>query len=123
DSASHETDATRGDGDGGRGAAVRGIGGARSRALLAGLGPDAAEAASGTCVMTPAKTEGPYFVDERLNRSDIRGGQDGVPLRLRLQVFDFDADCAPVAGAQVDVWHANAAGRYSDEAASGTAGE
>ena len=27
---------------------------------------------SGSCVLTAALTEGPYFVDERLNRSDIR---------------------------------------------------
>ena len=45
------------------GGLVRGEGGA--------LDPEVAEAAA-TCVMTPAKTEGPYFVDEKLNRSDIR---------------------------------------------------
>src|SRR5438105_3490637 len=28
--------------------------------------------ASPTCVLTAALTEGPYFVDEKLNRSDIR---------------------------------------------------
>src|SRR5437879_3700234 len=45
-----------------------------------------------SCVLTPEQTEGPYFVDERLNRSDIRSDpatgavQDGVPLRLRLTV-------------------------------------
>lgn len=31
-----------------------------------------AQAAAGSCVLNPAKTEGPYFVDEKLNRSDIR---------------------------------------------------
>jgi protocatechuate 3,4-dioxygenase beta subunit len=89
---------------------------------------DVAEAAA-TCVMTPAKTEGPYFVDERLNRSDIRSDaatgamQEGVKLTLKLSVFDAGNDCAPVRGAQVDIWHANASGRYSDEAANGTTGE
>ena len=24
------------------------------------------------CIVTPAQTEGPYFVDERLHRSDVR---------------------------------------------------
>jgi protocatechuate 3,4-dioxygenase beta subunit len=97
--------------------------------LLDGLGPDVAEAAAGTCVMTPAKTVGPYFVDERLNRSDVRANtsdgalQSGVPLTLRLQVFDADNGCAPVQGATVDIWHANAAGLYSDEAANGTSGQ
>ena len=88
-----------------------------------GGGPDLAEAASATCVMTPEKTEGPYFVDERLNRSDIRAGQAGTPLALTMYVFDAAGDCAPVAGAQVDVWHANADGEYSDVAQNGTTGE
>jgi Dioxygenase len=86
-------------------------------------GGDVEEAAAATCVMTPAKTEGPYFVDEKLNRSDIREDQDGVPLALTMYVFDADNDCAPVKGAQVDIWHANASGKYSDEAANGTVGQ
>ena len=102
---------------------------APGRGLLAALGPDVAEAAATSCVMTPAKTEGPYFVDEKLDRSDIRANtadgavQAGVALRIRMFVFDATADCAPVPGATVDIWHANAAGRYSDEAANGTAGQ
>jgi protocatechuate 3,4-dioxygenase beta subunit len=102
------------------GGLVRGEGGA--------VDPDVAEAAA-TCVMTPAKTEGPYFVDERLNRSDIRSDptsgdvQDGIKLTLKLSVFDAASDCAPVQGAQVDIWHANASGLYSDEQANGTSGQ
>jgi protocatechuate 3,4-dioxygenase beta subunit len=102
------------------GGLVRGPGGA--------LDPDEAEAAA-ACVMTPAKTEGPYFVDERLNRSDIRSDpttadvQDGVKLTLKLSVFDASDDCAPVQGVQVDIWHANAAGKYSEESANGTSGQ
>src|SRR5438477_8498379 len=44
------------------------------------------------CVLTPAQTEGPYFVDERLNRADIRSDpttgevESGLPLRLRINV-------------------------------------
>jgi hypothetical protein len=49
--------------------------------------------------MTPAKTEGPYFVDEKLNRSDIRESQNGAKLVLTMYVFDADNDCAPVQGA------------------------
>jgi len=100
-----------------------------SRTGVLDLGPDVAQAASATCVMTPAKTEGPYFVDEKLNRSDIRtdtatgAAQAGTPLTLTMFVFDAGADCAPVQGAQVDIWHANADGRYSDIAQNGTAGQ
>ncbi|HEX6825134.1 MAG TPA: hypothetical protein VF077_02365, partial [Nitrospiraceae bacterium] len=45
-----------------------------------------------SCVVRPEQTEGPYFVDERLNRSDIRtdptDGQvkPGTPLALTLLV-------------------------------------
>jgi protocatechuate 3,4-dioxygenase beta subunit len=106
-----------------------GLRGDASGRALGALGPDVAEAASATCVMTPAKTVGPYFVDEKLNRSDVRANtsdgavQAGVPLTLRMQIFDADNRCAPVQGATVDIWHANAAGLYSDEAANHTVGQ
>jgi hypothetical protein len=43
--------------------------------------------------MTPAKTVGPYFVDEKLNRSDVRESQVGIPLTLTFtsQLFFTDA--------------------------------
>jgi protocatechuate 3,4-dioxygenase beta subunit len=73
------------------------------------------------CVPTPTQTEGPYFVDERLKRSDIRTDpadgvvSAGVPLALQLRILALSsAGCAPLAGAMVDIWHCDAAGRYSD---------
>jgi len=92
------------------------------------VGTELAEAASATCVMTPAKTEGPFFVDEKLNRSDVRSQSDGsdvqpgTPLVLTMYVFDANGDCAPVPGAVVDLWHASASGQYSDVAQDGTSG-
>lgn len=82
----------------------------------------AAEAvAAGMCIVRPELTEGPYFVDEMLNRSDIRSDpadgtvKDGLPLALTFRVAALNgADCAPLAGAQVDIWHCDAAGVYSD---------
>lgn len=106
-----------------------GIGSTTGGRLLQGFAPDIAEAAATTCIMTPAKTVGPYFVDEKLNRSDVRSNtstgavQAGVPLTLKMQIFDADNGCAPVQGATVDIWHANASGVYSDESANGTAGQ
>src|SRR5262245_8355832 len=44
------------------------------------------------CVVQPALTEGPYFVDEKLNRYDIRSDpstgvvKEGVLLKLNLSV-------------------------------------
>ena len=74
------------------------------------------------CVVRPAQTEGPYFVDEKLNRSDIRadanGGtpRAGIPLALTFNVSRVSGanSCAPLASAIVDVWHCDAEGQYSD---------
>jgi protocatechuate 3,4-dioxygenase beta subunit len=73
------------------------------------------------CVVTPEKTEGPYFVDERLNRSDIRPDPStgeisaGAPLLINVRVWKVDGQaCNPLEGAQVDLWHADASGSYSD---------
>jgi protocatechuate 3,4-dioxygenase beta subunit len=105
-------------------------GGVWSR-LAAFAAPEEAAAASGSslaCILSPAKTEGPYFVDEKLNRSDIRidpsdgSVQAGVPLKLTIRAFDADRGCAPVEGATIDVWHANAQGTYSDVSQNGTVG-
>jgi protocatechuate 3,4-dioxygenase beta subunit len=74
-----------------------------------------------SCVVRPEQMEGPYFVDERLNRSDIRSdptdGQVklGTQLVLTLQVSSLNAGgCQPLPGAQVDIWHCDALGVYSD---------
>jgi protocatechuate 3,4-dioxygenase beta subunit len=92
--------------------------------LIAGtLIPRSAVAGSqgSSCVVRPEQTEGPYFIDERLNRSDIRtdptDGQvrPGTPLALTLLVSRLNAgDCQPLPGAQVDIWHCDAMGVYSD---------
>jgi protocatechuate 3,4-dioxygenase beta subunit len=89
-------------------------------------GPTTAPAVA--CVVTPALTEGPYFVDEKLLRSDITSDpttgdiSEGVPLSFTLTVSNVtDGGCTPIAGAAVDVWHCDALGEYSD--VSGGAGQ
>lgn len=79
-----------------------------------------APAASG-CVVRPQLTEGPYFVDERLNRSDIRTDpgsgavRPGTPLRLTFRVSrSSGGSCTALSGVFVDVWHCDALGVYSD---------
>jgi protocatechuate 3,4-dioxygenase beta subunit len=68
-------------------------------------------AALGTCMLTPEQTEGPFYIDVGLERRDITEGRPGHPLRLGVQVVD--AECAPIAGAVVDVWHCDFDGDYS----------
>jgi protocatechuate 3,4-dioxygenase beta subunit len=72
------------------------------------------------CVVRPEMTIGPYFVDEQLNRSDIRtepsdnSVKEGVPLTLAIGVFDVaNNSCTPLTDAQVDIWHCDALGVYS----------
>src|SRR5918994_6091899 len=69
----------------------------------------AAETASTTCVVRPEQTEGPYYVDTGLERSDIREEREGVPLELTFNVSRVDqgdaSACGPLAGAVVDIWH------------------
>ena len=72
------------------------------------------------CVVRPEMTIGPYFVDDQLNRSDIRSEpsdssvKEGVPLTLNISVASVgNNSCTPIEGAQVDVWHCDAQGQYS----------
>lgn len=73
------------------------------------------------CIVRPEQTEGPYFVDERLHRSDIRtdptNGRStpGTPFTLTFQVSRLRAgECRPLPDAQVDIWHCDARGVYSN---------
>jgi len=72
------------------------------------------------CVVVPALTEGPYFVDENLDRSDIRSDpstgtiKPGVPLVLMFNVARISNSCAVLPNAKVDIWHCDARGAYSD---------
>jgi protocatechuate 3,4-dioxygenase beta subunit len=83
--------------------------------------PTADVAAVADCVVKPEMTEGPFFVDEELNRSDVRPdtatgvAAEGVPLALAFVVSQVAGNqCTPLQGAQVDIWHCDAAGTYSD---------
>jgi protocatechuate 3,4-dioxygenase beta subunit len=92
---------------------------------LPGLGDsddDLAEAAKHCATLTPELTEGPFYVNVNLVRRDIRESLAGVPLLLRIRVIN-PKTCKPVRHAAVDIWHASAEGKYSDEQSEGTAGQ
>ena len=72
------------------------------------------------CIVRPAQTEGPYFVDTRLDRADIRSDPSsgmvspGEPLLLSFQVSRMNGGtCHPFPGVLVDIWQCDAAGVYS----------
>lgn len=105
-----------------------GVLGVSGVALLAAGRIPASRSARGSsplpaCVVRPEQTEGPYFVDERLERSDIRSDpsdgtvKPGAPLALTIAIARIaGTTCAPLVGAQVDLWQCDAEGSYSDVA-------
>src|SRR5262249_32715430 len=73
------------------------------------------------CVVRPEVTEGPYYVDEDLVRSDIRADpttgavKEGTQFVVSFNVSQVSSgSCTPLSGAVVDVWHCDATGAYSD---------
>jgi len=87
--------------------------------------------ADGACTATLEGEIGPYFADDSADgfeRSNVLANLDGtevqtgVPLTLTVYVYDSEKGCAPFAGAQIDIWHCNASGVYSDIAAENTIG-
>ncbi|HEX6435356.1 MAG TPA: hypothetical protein VFZ87_14000 [Gemmatimonadales bacterium] len=73
------------------------------------------------CVVRPASTKGPYYVDEKLNRSDIRSDptdgsvREGALLALTFNVYAIsNRSCVPLEDAIVDLWQCDAEGVYSD---------
>nr|AAK33066.1 catechol 1,2-dioxygenase [Pseudomonas putida]AAK50819.1 CatA [Pseudomonas putida] len=100
------------------------LGGRNEAGLLAaGLGiehfldllQDAKDAEAGLGGGTPRTIEGPLYVaGAPLAQGEARmddGTDPGVVMFLQGQVFD--ADGKPLAGATVDLWHANTQGTYS----------
>ena len=69
-------------------------------------------AAAAVCTLTKEMTEGPYYLDGALVRSDITESKAGIPLKLALTVVDDDT-CATISNALVEIWHADALGEYS----------
>lgn len=106
-------------------APTRGVTTAATSAATSSAATSGATVAAGgtvpSCIVRPALTEGPYYVDEKLNRSDIRSDpsdgsvKDGLALQITMNVSQINgSDCTALAGATVDVWHCDAAGVYSD---------
>jgi protocatechuate 3,4-dioxygenase beta subunit len=101
--------------------------GAAGAALAFGCGgsptsPDTSSSAATTttgstnaaCAVTPGETAGPYPSLTDLFRSDIRDGRTGTLLTLGVKVVNVNAACAAVANANVEVWHCDSAGNYSE---------
>ena len=77
-----------------------------------GSTPTSVAAGQADCVLTPETTEGPFYLDLDMIRTDITEGKSGTPLTLDLTVVDATS-CRPIKDAAVDVWHTDAEGVYS----------
>lgn len=64
------------------------------------------------CTLSPETIEGPYHIDELLERSDVTDGEQGIPLDLTFTIRDTNT-CEPLPNIIVDIWHCNATGFYS----------
>jgi protocatechuate 3,4-dioxygenase beta subunit len=109
-----------------RRAALAAIGAAAGAALAYGCGADSPTSPStagstttttgstnAACAVTPTETVGPFPSRTDLFRSDIRESKAGTILTLTVKVVNVNTACAPVANADVEIWHVDAAGDYS----------
>ncbi len=69
------------------------------------------------CIRTRAQTEGPYYPESDLNRDqDLTRldpkGNDAEGTIIELSGIIQDASCSPISGALVEIWQANAHGKY-----------
>lgn len=69
---------------------------------------------NGACAVTPEETAGPFPSITSIVRSDIREGKTGVALNLAIKVVNVNNGCAPLAGANVEIWHCDVSGNYSE---------
>jgi protocatechuate 3,4-dioxygenase beta subunit len=82
----------------------------------------------GECREVPEETPGEHsdiqglITQDIYYRSDITDGKPGTPLTLQLTLLHADAACEPLAGANVEVWHADAGGVYSQYGTGASAG-
>jgi len=112
-------------------AALSGCGGSSTSASsTSGATSGTTSGTTASCVLTPELTVGPYFVDEKLNRSDLTTNTtdtnvlNATPLTLTMTIMEYaSSGCSALVGAQVDIWHADAAGIYSDESVENTTGQ
>ncbi len=72
------------------------------------------------CIVRPEQTEGPFFKDFELHRSDLRVDLStksvlpGISIQLIFHVLRVDQDqCTPLSDVKVDLWQCDLNGYYS----------
>ncbi len=84
--------------------------------------------ATGSCVLIPSETEGPFPLDLTTTnaatyfRQDVRETKTGTKLNLKLKIIGLD-NCLPMANLRVNIWHCDKDGIYSGYNNSQNAGD
>lgn len=93
----------------------------RRRLLLAGLAwpvsrawPAAPTPACGKDEPTPSQMAGPFYTPNSPLKRDFRA-DDPRGAAVDLHAVVLDRQCKPIAGAVVDLWHADSKGRYDND--------
>lgn len=73
---------------------------------------------TGSCVLTPTESEGPYplksvLANPAINRRNITEGKPGIAVHLQIKLLDVNNGCAPITDAKVYIWHCDKDGVYS----------
>lgn len=82
----------------------------------------AGQSEAASCASTPRQTSGPFYpafeqVDKDVDLTQVTGHDERAEGEvIRIQGRVVDSDCNPVAGAIVELWQANAKGRYAHAA-------
>ena len=71
-------------------------------------------AAAQQCRVTPRDQLGPFYTRGAPEQSELCASGSGGKERLMVSGRVLSADCKPLAGALVEVWHADASGDYSE---------
>ncbi|WP_026954828.1 intradiol ring-cleavage dioxygenase [Algoriphagus vanfongensis] len=68
------------------------------------------------CEISPRETRGPFPIKTpaELMRANIIGDRKGIALVINLKIQSQSHSCEGLAGVQVDVWHCDAEGFYSE---------
>lgn len=68
------------------------------------------------CEVSPNETRGPFPIKSpsELMRANIVADRQGIALLINLKIQSQGEACSPIPGVQVDIWHCDAAGHYSE---------
>lgn len=68
------------------------------------------------CEVSPKETRGPFpnKTPAELMRANIVADRQGIALLINLKVQDQSESCSPIPDADIDIWHCDAEGYYSE---------